>query len=72
MKRYSTYTKIIAETNPHSEKYPVDQAKKALKGLGDLIDEVDNKHAAHFTNNEWKTLANAYDILKEYVYDITH
>lgn len=61
--------KILANT---SEKYPVQKAKAAYNSLEDLIDEVDSKHAAHFTDNEWKTLAKALDILKEYVYDVTH
>lgn len=64
--------KAASDTIPMDEKYPVNKAKKALNGLEDLIDEVDDRHAAHFTDTEWKTLSKAYDILREYLYDITH
>ena len=52
--------------------YPLNEATRAFNGLDDLLSAVGTRWASHFTRDEWETLANAYDILEQYVYDIKH
>ena len=52
--------------------YPVAEARTALQGLKDLMDELEPRRNAHFTPDEWTALVKAESILNEYLYDITH
>lgn len=52
--------------------YPVAEARTALQGLEDFMDEIEPRRNSHFTPDEWVALVKAEGILTEYLHDITH
>lgn len=68
------FRQAVADANRMQKirNYPLDQARRALLGLEDLIDATKSNYGAHFTPAEWNIINEAYNIIQDYVYDTTH